>query len=39
MNISCIHKKYKINTLLLYISTHRKDKNTKYQCIKSYFPS
>lgn len=39
MNILCIHKKYKINTLLLYISTHNKNKNIKYQYIKSYFSS
>lgn len=30
MNISCIHKKYKINTPLLYVSTHTKNKNIKY---------
>jgi len=39
MNISCIHKKYKINTLLLYISTQSKNKNIKYQYIKCYFSS
>lgn len=39
MNISCIHKKYKINTLMLYIPTHTKNKNIKYQSIKSYFSS
>lgn len=39
MNILCIHKKYKINTLLSYISTHTRNKSIKYQCIKIYFPS
>lgn len=39
MNILCILKKYKINTLLLYISTLNKNKNIKYQYIKSYFSS